>query len=328
MSNGKNGRKALSKLLTTFAIILVFMFLECILYGTQENGTIGDTNNSSNKEEVSNVQSAEGELTLIMIDVGQADSFLLVQDGKTALIDCGTRSTGEDVVEYLKSQGIIRLDYVFGTHPHDDHMGGMYDVITNFEIGKIIIPETKLGEITSNWYMKLMQEFKNGLHDVEYAKLGKVYNLGGATMKIIGPISEPDGNLNNYSIVLKVSFGDMDVIMTGDAETVVEKEILESGENIDAEILKVGHHGSDTSSSEDFLDAITPEYALISAKIGNMYKHPVESTMEKLENRDIEVYRTDENGTVVVTITADDISFSCNPGDYLSGTELEERYAK
>lgn len=328
MSNGKNGRKALSKLLTTFAIILVFMFLECILYGTQENGTIGDTNNSSNKEEVSNVQSAEGELTLIMIDVGQADSFLLVQDGKTALIDCGTRSTGEDVVEYLKSQGITRLDYVFGTHPHDDHMGGMYDVITNFEIGKIIIPETKLGEITSNWYMKLMQEFKNGLHDVEYAKLGKVYNLGGATMKIIGPISEPDGNLNNYSIVLKVSFGDMDVIMTGDAETVVEKEILESGENIDAEILKVGHHGSDTSSSEEFLDAITPEYALISAKIGNMYKHPVESTMEKLENRDIEVYRTDENGTVVVTITADDISFSCNPGDYLSGTELEERYAK
>lgn len=327
MSNGKNGRKALSKLLTTFVIILVFMFLECILYGTQENG-IGDTNNSSNKEEVSNVQSAEGELTLIMIDVGQADSFLLVQDGKTALIDCGTRSTGEDVVEYLKSQGITRLDYVFGTHPHDDHMGGMYDVITNFEIGKIIIPETKLGEITSNWYMKLMQEFKNGLHDVEYAKLGKVYNLGGATMKIIGPISEPDGNLNNYSIVLKVSFGDMDVIMTGDAETVVEKEILESGENIDAEILKVGHHGSDTSSSEEFLDAITPEYALISAKIGNMYKHPVESTMEKLENRDIEVYRTDENGTVVVTITADDISFSCNPGDYLSGTELEERYAK
>lgn len=328
MSNGKNGRKALSKLLTTFAIILVFMFLECILYGTQENGTIGDTNNSSNKEEVSNVQSAEGELTLIMIDVGQADSFLLVQDGKTALIDCGTRSTGEDVVEYLKSQGITRLDYVFGTHPHDDHMGGMYDVITNFEIGKIIIPETKLGEITSNWYMKLMQEFKNGLYDVEYPKLGEVYNLGGATMKIIGPISEPDGNLNNYSIVLKVSFGDMDVIMTGDAETVVEKEILESGENIDAEILKVGHHGSDTSSSEDFLDAITPEYALISAKIGNMYKHPVESTMEKLENRDIEVYRTDENGTVVVTITADDISFSCNPGDYLSGTKLEERYAK
>lgn len=327
MSNGKNGRKALSKLLTTFVIILVFMFLECILYGTQENG-IGDTNNSSNKEEVSNVQSAEGELTLIMIDVGQADSFLLVQDGKTALIDCGTRSTGEDVVEYLKSQGITRLDYVFGTHPHDDHMGGMYDVITNFEIGKIIIPETKLGEITSNWYMKLMQEFKNGLYDVEYPKLGEVYNLGGATMKIIGPISEPDGNLNNYSIVLKVSFGDMDVIMTGDAETVVEKEILESGENIDAEILKVGHHGSDTSSSEEFLDAITPEYALISAKIGNMYKHPVESTMEKLENRDIEVYRTDENGTVVVTITADDISFSCNPGDYLSGTELEERYAK
>jgi len=328
MSNGKNGRKALSKLLTTFAIILVFMFLECILYGTQENGTIGDTNNSSNKEEVSNVQSAEGELTLIMIDVGQADSFLLVQDGKTALIDCGTRSTGEDVVEYLKSQGITRLDYVFGTHPHDDHMGGMYDVITNFEIGKIIIPETKLGEITSNWYMKLMQEFKNGLYDVEYPKLGEVYNLGGATMKIIGPISEPDGNLNNYSIVLKVSFGDMDVIMTGDAETVVEKEILESGENIDAEILKVGHHGSDTSSSEEFLDAITPEYALISAKIGNMYKHPVESTMEKLENRDIEVYRTDENGTVVVTITTDDISFSCNPGNYLSGTELEERYAK
>lgn len=310
MSNDKSGRKKLLKTLIVviFLIVLSWLGIDITQFINEDNA-----------------QNVEGELILTMIDVGQADSFLLVQNGQTALIDCGTRSTGEDVIAYLKKLGITKINYVFGTHPHDDHMGGMYDVITNFEVGKIIIPKVKSGSVTSNWYINLMKEIKSGEYELEYANLGTVYQLGDATIKIIGPITEENDNLNNYSTVLKISFGEMDIIMTGDAETEVEKEILTSGENIDAEILKIGHHGSDTSSSEEFLDAISPDYALISSKLCNKYEHPMKSTMEKLKERNIEVYRTDESGTVVVIITSNDVSFDSKPGDYLSGTELEKK---
>lgn len=308
MSNGKSGRKKLLEIVTAIIILIVASYLGIDISEINPN-------DSSN-------QQIEGSMMLHMIDVGQADSFLLIQDGETALIDCGTRSTGQDIVEYLKDLGITKLDYVFGTHPHEDHMGGMYDVITNFEIGKIIIPKIKHG-VTSNWYIKLMKEITISRYNVEFTKVQTIYKLGDATMKIIGPILEPEEELNNYSTVLKVSFGEMDIIMTGDAEKEVEEEILLSGENIDAEIYKVGHHGSDTSNTNEFLDAITPDYALIST--GNKYGHPLKSTMEKLEEREIEVYRTDENGTVIATITSDDITFSCNPGDYLSGYEWKEK---
>jgi metallo beta-lactamase superfamily hydrolase len=253
---------------------------------------------------------------------------LFVQNEQVALVDCGTRSTGENVVKYLNELGINKIDYLFGTHPHDDHMGGMYDVITNFEIGKIIIPEVEPGKVTSNWYAKLMKEIKDKNYNVEYPVVGTTYNLGKSTMKVIASMKDPGNNLNNYSTVLKVSFGDMDIIMTGDAETEVEKEILQSGENIEAEILKIGHHGSNTSTSDEFLEAVNPDYALISAKVGNKYEHPVKSTMEKLKNNSIIVYRTDESGTVEITITTDDVSFSCEPGDYLCGVELEEKNTK
>lgn len=332
MSNGKsNGRDKLVRTLAIIILVVGFIWLEImsvsVRYGDEEQSNKPNSEVTQNTAQTPALD-AEGELILTMIDCGQADSYLFIQDGVVALVDCGTRSTGDDVVEYLKSQGITKIDYVFGTHPHDDHMGGMYDVITNFQIGQIIIPEVEAGEVTANWYMKLIKELGKDNYDVHYAKLGEVYNLGGATMNVIGPISEPKDNINNYSIVMKVSFGEMDIIMTGDAETDVEEEILKSGVNLDAEILKVGHHGSDTSTSDEFLDAIDPDYALISAKVGNKYEHPVKSTMEKLEERDIEVYRTDELGTVVVTITTDSANFSSNPGDYLSGPELEERSTK
>lgn len=263
-----------------------------------------------------------------MIDVGQADCFLLVQEGNMALVDCGTRSTGKDAVQYLNELGITKLDYVIGTHPHDDHMGGMYEILTNFEIGTVIIPDAEDGEITANWYAKLMKEISTGNYNVDYPEKGDVINLGDAMMQVISAETDVDGNTNNYSIVLKVSFGQMDMIMTGDAETDVQEIILQSGADIDAEILKVGHHGSDTSSSEAFLDAVSPEYGLISCKIGNKYEHPIKSTMDNLKERNIEVYRTDESGSVVMTVTADDVTFSCQPGDYLSGVELEERESK
>ena len=339
MANDKSERKRkLAKALLIIAALAAVTIIGKFLENRENTNGTNSTNpqqqttapsysDTSNHETQSgtHISTPEGELILTMIDVGQADSFLFEQDGEYALVDCGTRSTGKDVVQYLNDHGITHIDYVFGTHPHDDHMGGMYDVITSVDVGKVIIPEVEAGTSTANWYIKLMSELGTGNYEVENPKVGDMYYLGDAEIEVIGQLSDAGGNTNNYSTVMKVSFGEMDIIMTGDAETEVEKVILQSGQDISAEILKMGHHGSDTSTSDAFLDAVNPEYALISSKIGNKYEHPIKSTMEKLESRNIEVYRTDECGTVVLTITPTDVTFSCEPGDYLSGPELEER---
>ena len=324
MANGKSGRKKLAKKLTSTIIALVIVVIALLLGIDLACEIPKETTPPTQVNAGQPVQNVEGQLVVHMIDVGQADCFLLAQEGMTALVDCGTRSTGKDAVVYLKELGVTKLDYVIGTHPHDDHMGGMYDVITNFEIGTVIIPDSRDGYITSNWYMKLMNELHTGNYKIHYAQEGEIFNLEDATMLVLA-VETDVSNTNNYSIVLKVSFGQMDMIMTGDAEIEIEEKILESGVNIEAEILKLGHHGSDTSNSEAFLDAISPEYGLISSGLGNKYEHPIKEIMERLEERNIEVYRTDESGSVVITITTDSVSFSCEPGDYLSGPELEER---
>ena len=330
MASVKNDRKR--KKLIKLAVTLIALLIMSILGITipsediEEQGTPSTTVHTNTEQQQTETEDHQkGELILTMIDVGQADSFLLEFGNETALIDCGTNSAGEDIVQYLQQKGITQIDYVFGTHPHDDHMGGMLDVITQFEIGKIIIPNIKEEHAQTNWYKKLIKEIKDGDYQVEYVELDAIYSLGDAEIMVIGPISDPGNEKNNYSTVLKVSFGDNQIIFTGDAETPVEREILQSGQDIQAEILKVGHHGSDTSNSTEWLEAINPTYALISCGLGNKHEHPIEEVMQRFEERGIKVYRTDECGTVVVTITETDINFNCNPGDYLSGTELAER---
>lgn len=283
---------------------------------------IGNTQNVQNDEQNSN-QSNEDVLELHMINIGQGDSFLLIQNKEAAIIDFGDIDKGTEVAEYLKNKGITKLKYASGSHPDSDHMGGMYDVITNIEVETILLPNLENYKTTKVWYKKLQHEMYNGKYHIEIADVGNIYNLGNAQIEVLGPINDAEGESNNYSTIFKVSFGDMDILFTGDAEKEVETDLLEEGTNLEAEILKVGHHGSNTSTTEEFLDAINPEYALIST--GDKYGHPTKKTMDKLEERDIEVYRTDECGTVICTITYDDISFSCDPGDYLSGNELKER---
>ena len=324
MSNGKNRRIIIGIILIVVLLALVVVLINN--HTELSSWLLGEQYPEISQEEIC-TPNVDGVLILTMIDCGQGDSFLFSQNGKTALVDCGTRSSGKDVVKYLKENGISHLDYVFGTHPHDDHMGGMYEVITNFDIGLIIIPKIEEGKVLTNWYLQLTNEIAIGGYNYQYAEVGNEYTLGDAVIRVIGQMQEPN-NLNNYSTVMKVSFGNMDIIMTGDAEKSVENEILQSVEILDAEILKLGHHGSDTSTSDEFLDAISPQYALISCAIGNKYNHPTVETMEKLKIRGVKVYRTDESGTVILTITATSIQFSCEPGDYLSGTELKERSTK
>lgn len=332
MAIDKSGRKKRNPIVT---ILLVIVVLAGSFFGLWEIGDFipSDTTTPTTETSPPNTESTkppevlvDGALTVIMIDVGQADSFLLIQDGKTALIDCGTRYDGDEILAFLSSLNITRLDYVFGTHPHDDHMGGMLEVIQGIEVGKLVVPEVEKGKVTSNWYKTLEKAYAN--FNVVRPKVGDVYELGDATMKVLGPIDTTPSNVNNYSTILMVSFGEMDILFTGDAETSLEKDLLDSGVNLDAEILKIGHHGSDTSSSDAFLDAVSPEYGLLSTAIGNKHDHPIGEIMDKYEDRGIEIYRTDQSGTVTLTITATDVEFSCEPGDYRDGIEMAEQEGK
>ena len=270
------------------------------------------------------ITNPEGVMQVHMIDCGQADSFLFEQNGKYALIDCGTRSTGEDVVKYLQKQGVKKLEFVIGTHPHDDHMGGMYSVLNSFSCKKVYMPKIEDGLVTTNWYMQLLQTISDKKIKVTYPKVNDQFNLGEATFKVVGQLTpdEAGSNINNYSTVIKVSYGTMDILMTGDAETGVESKILESDIDIQCEILKLGHHGSNTSTSDAFLEAVDPDYGLISCSIGNKYLHPSPETVIKLKKHKVKIYRTDETGTVVLTITSDDVEFDKKKGDYKDGETI------
>ena len=264
----------------------------------------------------------DGMLQVHMIDCGQADSFLFEQNGEYGLIDCGTRSTGDDVVKYLKNEGVEELHFVMGTHPHDDHMGGMYDVIDNFQCDVIYMPEIETELVTTNWYIKLMNRIKEDNITIVNPKMDETFFLGDAVFAVVGQLTpeEAGRNVNDYSTVVKVSFGEIDLLMTGDAETEVEEKMLKAKKSaLQCEILKLGHHGSNTSTSDEFLEIVAPEYGLISCGLGNKYDHPSTETVEKLKARNIPIYRTDESGDVVVTISSNSIAFNKEAGDYLDG---------
>lgn len=249
---------------------------------------------------------------------GNGDSLLFRQEDKVMLIDCGTKSKGDTVVSYLKGLGIEKIDILIGTHPHDDHMGGMSEVIREFEIGTIYTPDTSKESITTSWYMDFLDAVEERNVTWKYPKEGDVLELGEAVIQVMAPNSNSYEDLNNYSIVNKIVYGEVSVICMGDAEAISEKEILNNGLNVQAQIIKLGHHGSNTSSSKEFIEAVKPQYALISAKKGNTYNHPIKSVMKLLEKEEIKVYRTDESGTIIMTTNGKNINFDKEPGDYLS----------
>lgn len=241
-----------------------------------------------------------------------------MQGNKVMLIDCGTKSKGSTVVEYLKSLGISKIDFLIGTHPHDDHMGGMAEVINNFQIGTLYTSDTSKNNITTSWYMNFLEAVDEKNVNWVYPKVGDTFDLGEAIVQILAPNSNEYEDLNNYSVVTKIVYGNVKTICMGDAEKLLEDEILKSGLNVEAQIIKVGHHGSNTSSSEKFINAVNPQYTLISAKRGNTYNHPIKSVMELFQKNNIKVYRTDECGTIIMTTDGNNITFNKEPGDYLA----------
>lgn len=240
----------------------------------------------------------DGVLNVHFIDVGQGDSILLESNGVYVLVDAGEKSAAGTVCEYLERCGVKSIDYVIATHPHSDHCGGLAQVISTFDCKNFITVETD--QQTSTWLDALYAVDDNDVNYID-AKVGATYSFGEASFEILAPNSDFYEGYNNYSVVIKAVCGNNSFLLTGDAETVSELEMLNAGADIEADVLKVGHHGSSTSSDPLFLNAVSPKCAVISCAKDNDYGHPHSETMSALNGRNIPVYRTDESGTIVIS---------------------------
>ncbi|MDE5854794.1 MAG: MBL fold metallo-hydrolase [Ruminococcus sp.] len=251
----------------------------------------------------------ESELQVHYIDVGQGDCILIESGDDTLLIDCGEIGKGDTVKAYLDSEGISQLDYVIGTHPHSDHMGCMDKIVEYYEIGELIMPHLDDSDIpTTKYFERFIDATENKGLEITEAELGRIFNIGDAQCEIIAPCSDDYSNANNYSVGIIMHHGENSFIFTGDAEKSAEKEMIDSGKLIDIDVYKAGHHGSDTSSSEEFLEIIKPDIAVISCGEGNSYGHPCDITLENLSKYTDKVYRTDLSGTIVITSDGSELS--------------------
>ena len=243
----------------------------------------------------SNETFAYGESVVVRyLDVGQADSILVQSEGINMLIDAGTNSSGQTVVKDLEDLGVTKIDYLIGTHPHEDHIGGMDDIIKNFDIGIIYMPKIQTNTKTFEDVLDAVSE--KGLK-ITSPKKGDEFEVGGARCEIMTDRIEDTSNLNLSSIVIRMTYGTQSFLFMGDAE----KENEETRQWPQTTVLKVGHHGSSTSSSTQFLNEVQPQISVISVGKDNKYGHPTKTTINKLEKIKTKIYRTDESGTITIT---------------------------
>ena len=279
-----------------FIVILINIFVLAILDKT-EMFTYQDL---MIKLRLMDDSSIDADVSVHFIDVGQGDSILIKSKDKNVLIDAGERNKGEEVALYLKENKVEKLDYIIATHPHSDHIGGLPYIIENFQVSEVIVPEIIDEKVptTQIYYEFLESVSKKGLL-LTPARVGDKYDLGSSYFEILSPKGNDYDDLNDYSVVINLNHKNNNFLLCGDAETKVEKEMLNDNLLRDVDVLKAGHHGSSSSSSNDFLEKIMPEYFVVMCGEGNSYNHPSEKTIEKFASYSKNIYRTDINGNII-----------------------------
>ena len=307
MKKGITGENIIVITLSLIVIITIFFSIYIIFTNNNDlknnetiavpnmSGVSGIKNNSEIVEKVSeNVNIDENKLNIFFFDVGQADCQLILYKDKSVLIDAGNNGDGEYIVDGLKALGITKLDYVIGTHVHEDHIGGMNSIIDYFEVDKFYLPYDTMS--TTTYYKKLLNSLVKKEMAIEEAVVGEKFSLDDLQFEIMSvDNSEPD-NTNLTSIVLEMTYGDLKYLFMGDAEK--ENEEARSWNDID--VLKVGHHGSNTSTTQEFLNQVLPEISIISVGEGNSYGLPKEKILTRLEKIGAKIYRTDKDGTIQI----------------------------
>lgn len=234
------------------------------------------------------------------IDVGQADAILIRNGDKNMLIDAGNNEDGQMLVDYFQKLGIKEFEHVFATHAHEDHIGGMDDIVNNFSIDNFYMPDALT---TTKTFVDLLDSLMDKGMKYETPKIGDEIIFADSKIEVLSVLNSEE--LNDTSIVLKLTYGKNCFLFTGDATNKVEKSILDKG--LKCDVLKVAHHGSSLSNSQAFLEKVNPEYAVISVGKDNSYKHPHDEVLKRLNNLNIKIYRTDETGTIIISSDGKDI---------------------
>lgn len=279
---------------------------------TVESETKKDTTEDKVEETPTNTV-VSGELKVHYIDVGQADAILIQQGTEAMIIDGGNNEDEGIINSYLNNLGIKELKYVIGTHPHEDHIGSLDYIINSFKVGKVYFPKQTS---TTKTFESFVGAVSNSGLKLTAPSVGDTFMLGEAKCTVLAPNGSGYSDDNDYSIVVKVEYGSTSFLFTGDAEATSEMEMVKKGLNLKADVLKVGHHGSKSSTCANFLSAVNPKYAVVSVGKDNSYSHPNQGTMDRLKGAGVQVYRTDENSNIVATSNGTDISFNTSPGSY------------
>ena len=259
----------------------------------------------------SNLQAGDT-LAVNFLDVGQGDcEFIQLPDGKCMLIDAGVSDSAGKIASKISELGYEKIDYLVATHPHADHIGGMKRIVENFDIGEIYMPKASTNTKT---FENLLQAISDKGLSINTAKAGKViYESDDLKIEILAPISDTYKDLNNYSAVIRLQYGNNVFLFTGDAEELAEGEMLNaySKSALKADVLKVGHHGSNTASSADFISAVLPKYAVIEVGEDNSYNHPHAEAVDTLNAVGAEILRTDLNGNITIISDKVNITVQC-----------------
>ncbi|WP_297423559.1 ComEC/Rec2 family competence protein [Clostridium sp.] len=234
------------------------------------------------------------------IDVGQGDSILIQVNNTNLLIDSGPKSDKRKFLNYLSKLNLDKLDYIIATHPHEDHIGNMADVINKYPVLSFYAPKV---QSTTKTFEEMIDALKSKSLKINVIKKGtNSINLGKNTkITVFSPTKDYYEDLNNYSPIIKIEYGKTSFLFTGDAQKDVEKEILDNNEDISADVLKVGHHGSSTSTSPNFLAKVNPSIGIISVGQDNTYNHPNDETLNNLTKNKVTIFRTDKDGSIVLS---------------------------
>lgn len=254
---------------------------------------------------------AAGEMQVTFLDVGQGDCTIVRTEGHAAVVDTGNNDQGEKVVSYLEDQGIDTLDYLILTHPDADHIGGGDNVLEGIEVKKVIMPDV---ENDTKTYEEVMEDIEKYQVEVVHPREGDSFSLGDAAFTVLCPEEEIGSaeDMNGSSVGIKLVHGDNSFVMCGDAEERSEEAMVEHfGEELECDVLKCGHHGSSTATSDEFLEKTDPVWAVISCGKDNSYGHPHAEVLDKLERADTQVYRTDRQGSIVAVSDGKEITWEC-----------------
>lgn len=275
-----------------FFEILIILLAFLIINNQDKIKNLFNQNNNQNQNDYINTNNDL--LKVHYLDVGQGDSiFIELPNNETMLIDAAESYQSENIINYLKNLNYQKIDYVIGTHPHTDHIGGLKDIINTFEIGKIYMPKVVS---TTKTYESLLMAIKDKNLKINTAKaVTSIIDTDTLKINILAPNNSTYTELNNYSVVTKITYGTTKFLFMGDAEKISENEIKE---DVTADIIKIGHHGSNTSSSIDFIKKVNAKYGIISVGLNNKYNLPKEETITNWENSGTKIYLTSTNGTI------------------------------